>query len=232
MELARQARRWGWFLGALPFLLLAAAALLALEHGLGHVLVREDGVLEWLQVAGYVTAVVFTVRLFGRFHTAVDRVLLGAAFLGFFVVIGEEIAWGQRVLHFNITAVVEANKQGDLTLHNIGDGLRIAQVLFLVLAIAAFALPLIAHLHLRSPMVARVLRAPLWLLTWFGVAALYTGVRLVAIPHPSYRVAKISEVAELAVACGLAVVAVLTFRAADTMPLPTGQRHLSSERLS
>jgi hypothetical protein len=168
-------------------------------------------------------------RMVPRFDGVLDRALTAIAFLGLVVVTGEEIAWGQRILRFDVDAVVEANKQGDLTLHNIGNGLRTAQLLFAALAVAGMALPLIARSRWRRPKVAAALVAPIWLLTWFGMAAAYTALRLAAFPHPSYNVAKLSEVAELAVAGGLAVVAVCTYRGLESgMRRQPPSEHLSS----
>lgn len=85
-------------------------------------LVTEDGFLEWLQVAALVlTTAVLLVR---ASRTRSFSALAGAA-VAFFVV-GEELAWGSRLLDLAGTAIQEANRQGELTLHNLDHGLTMS----------------------------------------------------------------------------------------------------------
>lgn len=54
----------------------------------------------------------------GKKHVRIFYLVLGA---GMFFIAGEEIAWGQQYLHFNIPEILRPlNVQNELTLHNIG----------------------------------------------------------------------------------------------------------------
>ncbi len=84
----------------LPFA--GAAALAGLREGaLFDFLIREDSLLEWLQVAGLCGAVLFAARIatsLGRVGEVPLAGAYGLLALGCALVLGEELSWGQRLL--------------------------------------------------------------------------------------------------------------------------------------
>lgn len=142
-------------------------------------LVTEDGFLEWLQVAAL--ALTVAVLLARASRTRSLSALAGAG-LAFFVA-GEEVAWGSRLLDLSGTAIQEANRQGELTLHNLDGGLTAS---FMAVAIAG----LVGAVW--------VVRRHLPLAVWFAAPALYAAARVTHTGVISPRAAKISEALELA----------------------------------
>ncbi|QFG69782.1 hypothetical protein [Ornithinimicrobium pratense] len=85
----------------------------------------EDSLVEWMTVVCYLAAAAVAAVLVprwwrrGRRLTAIAYVVLC---LGFLVIAGEEVSWGQRVLGFEgPSALVEANLQDEANLHNLLD---------------------------------------------------------------------------------------------------------------
>ncbi|MFP5317605.1 MAG: hypothetical protein ACLGI2_04850 [Acidimicrobiia bacterium] len=193
-----------------------------------YALVAEDRWFEMLQVVGYgVAAVGFAVLA----ALVRDRTRLGAlAAVGgavlFGIVIGEELSWGQRHWDVRLAAVERVNDQGDLTIHNVGAGLALSNLGLLAVAVAGTAAPFVHRMEAvrrRLPTV-RGYRPPVWLAGWFGTAAAFTLARLTVLRTPPFNVAKLSEVAEISVAAGAAVMAVLAVRDALSLFHPAGPR--------
>jgi len=214
-------------MASLPLALFVGAAALSRSPVAFRVLVREDGVLEWLQVAGYATAAGAALILARRLAPR-RRLAAAAAGLALLlvVVVGEELSWGERLLGLEVDALQAVNDQGDLTVHNIGPALTVAQVAFFVLAgagAACCALPSWPRLARRLPTLAGL--APgVAHLPWFAAAAAYTAVRLVALPAPGYEVAKLAEVAELCLAAAAASALLSAARRAPALVAVAGQR--------
>ena len=109
----------------IPFLMVAS--LLAIKFYRPGVYyryaMREDGVLEYLSAVSYLLASVFFILSWRRSRSLGNRLVsLGyfAAGMLFFVVSGEEISWGQRILGIATPeSISEVNRQGELTLHNL-----------------------------------------------------------------------------------------------------------------
>ncbi|HKB16889.1 MAG TPA: hypothetical protein VKF62_12550 [Planctomycetota bacterium] len=111
-----------WFVA--PILLVPAVALLWwIDRPLLHSLAEEDGLFEWAQVVlfglGMATAVSVARRLGETGRRAAASLYLGAA-AGLFFVAGEELAWGQRFLHFGTPdALAAVNEKAEVSIHNI-----------------------------------------------------------------------------------------------------------------
>ena len=96
---------------------------------------REDGVVEWLTVAGLMMGCIVCVRRFIRLrkfrHAWFLFVTLALAFLLFFGS-GEEISWGQRILGLKSPEYfLEENTQKELNFHNLMvDGVKLNKVIF------------------------------------------------------------------------------------------------------
>lgn len=150
-----------------------------------RVLAGEDAVLEWLQVGALLVAAVAAAGAARRSAGARRLVAAGLA-AGCAVAVGEELAWGGRLLDVSGTALQERNEQGETTLHNVGGGL---EATFAVTALLG-ATGAVAALADRLPGVPRAVAA------WFGAAAVAAVARLV-VTDPSYEEAKLTEVTEL-----------------------------------
>lgn len=79
---------------------------------IGH----EDNLFEWLTALGFLGASVFFALTFLKEN---NLWFLGLAFI-FFFGFGEEISWGQRILHFGTPqSVQDMNVQGEFNIHNL-----------------------------------------------------------------------------------------------------------------
>ena len=203
-------------LAAAPLALYAGVAAAWQDRDLFYALVAEDRWFEMLQVVGYALAALgfaaLAVVLRGRSRFGALAAVGGA--LLFAIVIGEELSWGQRHWDVRLAAVERVNDQGDLTLHNVGAGLALSNLGLLGVAMAGAAAPFVHRVDAvrrRVPAVTGY-RPPLWLAGWFGAAAAFTVARLTVLRTPPFNVAKLSEVAEVSVAAGAAVLAGLALR--------------------
>jgi len=185
---------------------LVAVAVVAMVWALSdrayEALLTEDGPVEWLQVAALGVVFVALVRTALRTSPAWRRALTIGLAAVTFVVIGEEIAWGTRLLDLSVDAVQARNVQNEVTLHNLG-GIQGLEKSFLGIAVVGLAV---------GAWVAR--RAP-GLAVWFVGPALYGVVRVFHDQPITYRFAKLSEVLELLLYVGLARVAVDRRHASD-----------------
>ncbi len=154
---------------------------------------------------------------------SVRRVSVAAALVAavwcavFVVVVGEEVAWGQRVFGVSVPAIERVNDQGDVSLHNVGPGLALSNLGILGISLAgALSRPAAGWWSDRRGHPVRPdFLPPSFVGPWFAMAAAFTAVRL-AWPSPPARVAKFSEVAELTVALAAAISAVKLARATST----------------
>lgn len=95
-------------------------------------LTAEDDVVEYLTALGYlVAAIVFAVLAWRS--SGWQRLWFVLFAVGFFLIAGEEVSWGQRLFGFGTPAELKRdNVQGELTLHNIEgvqDNVRLLGVL-------------------------------------------------------------------------------------------------------
>ena len=183
-----------------------------------YYVVAEDRVFEWIQVGAFALAAVgcgavaVWLRRASR-PAAVVAVLWCALFT---IVVGEEVAWGQRLFDVSIPALERVNDQGDVSLHNVGPGLALSNLGILGISlVGALSRPAARWwADHRGPSVPPGFLPPAFLVPWFGLAAAFTAVRLF-LPSPPARVAKFSEVAELTVALAAAITALQAARAAS-----------------
>ena len=174
--------RWravAW-LTALACLFLLAAALRGTSAF--RTLVGEDGVYEWLQVGCMAGAAVLALRQARRSGPSLRRLALVGVGLAALLVVGEELAWGTRLLDVSVEPLQSINQQDEVTLHNLDLGLEAS-----FLGMAAVSTALAGW---------QVVRRRYELACWFAVPAVYGGLRILTAAG-SYEVAKMSEVAEL-----------------------------------
>ena len=176
---------------ALPLVVVAAVWLLR-ETWWFRVLVGEDALMEWAQVGAFAVAAWFLVRAALRTDGR-RRTVYSLAALAVGVAIGEELAWGTRLLDVDVSFA--ANDQGEATVHNIGQALDAS-----FLAITAVAVVLLAVVVVRY---RRGATTSPTLAVWLAVPAAYAAVRLVD-GDPGYALAKLSEATELLLAVAMA----------------------------
>jgi hypothetical protein len=172
--------------------LVVGSALWHLPDRLYTWFVTEDGALEWLQVAALAVVLVVAARQLQQARRwSVPFLAWGAAAAVMAVAIGEELAWGSRLVGLTVPSVQEANVQGDVTLHNLG-GMRGLSKTFGAIALVGLA-----------GAVAVVRRRP-GLAVWFALPALYATVRVLDNTPITSRFAKLSEILELVLYVALA----------------------------
>jgi hypothetical protein len=85
-------------------------------------LVAEDGIYEWATCLAYAAGAVLAAIVAVRLRTS-DRLIalaFGVLAVGLFLVAGEEISWGERLLGFQGPETLrELNRQDEANLHNL-----------------------------------------------------------------------------------------------------------------
>jgi hypothetical protein len=180
------------------------AALAVTQRRVFDAIVREDSVLEWGEVLAYGAAAVVSVRV-----ALCTRGVVGLAYgllaIAAVAAIGEELSWGQRLLHLTTPdSLAAANHQQELNVHNLGAAEPTTRFALLAAAVYGATLPL---LRPPGPFVP-----PRALVSAFAVVAVYFGLRLAVLPEPTYAQAKFSEWPELCFAAAVALTAYGTLR--------------------
>jgi hypothetical protein len=125
---------------------------------------EEDGIVEWLTVAGLIACVFVCIYRFvsllrkrGWWFLTVTLVLA----LLLFIAAGEEISWGQRILGIKSSEYfLKNNAQGETNLHNlVVNGVKINKLVFSIILIAALGiyLVIIPFLYKLSNPIRRVI---------------------------------------------------------------------------
>jgi hypothetical protein len=201
------------------FGMLVLAALFFLDREVFGLILDEDRIVEWAQVGLYLgTAGLAVVIAWDRvrrgYRVQAATWVLAALFA--LVIVGEEIAWGQRLLGLETPEVLaEVNKQDEITFHNIGETLTAFNVaLFVgsVYAIGAEAVDRRWHPFRGVPDGDRLYVPPFFLSGLFGVMAAYRIVRTFVLNQESYALTSLSEWAELCFAAGLLITLALSAR--------------------
>ncbi len=124
-------------------------------------LVAEDGIIESasaiLWFSGALAALVSILIAMRRWNENKVRIGLLLALFGFMIVCGgEEISWGQRLLHFDPPEALKSiNKQEEMTLHNIGSISIFSNAFFLVAVGFLIGIPFIER---KYPDISKYLR--------------------------------------------------------------------------
>ncbi len=109
----------------------------------------EDGVMEYMSAFFFLCCAALSAILAFKSAGQYARVAVYGIFaFVFFVMVGEEISWGQRIFNLEPTGIFESvNVQGEINLHNsfgyFADHLFIAAILMY-----GFLLPLLVHFNL------------------------------------------------------------------------------------
>lgn len=139
-----------------PFFLVGGSLAIALLYtGLGRyylspsqlaIINREDGVIESVSAFLFLACAIVSLLLAFRFtHHRARAVMHSLMALGFFILAGEEVSWGQRIFGWEtINAVNELNVQRETNIHNMGG--YIADHLFIMAVFLYGAVfPALAH---------------------------------------------------------------------------------------
>jgi len=202
--------------------LAGAALLLAVApfRRLFVALTREDGPLEWGEVAAWGLVVAFASMISRRLWATDQRLpalLYALLAFGAIFVMGEEVSWGQRIFRIDTPAALRAeNEQGETTLHNLrGIHLEYRVALFLV---GAYGSVLVyaarGWVRERWPAACDLFLPPLFLTSPFLVQAAYRGVRLFWLNEPITYLWGFGEWPELCMPAAIAAFSCLNLRRA------------------
>jgi hypothetical protein len=144
----------------LAVVILTAEVVLYLpNHGVRRWIIGEDGVVEWLTVAGFLLAFILAlVRTRAYFLLGKTAPVIFYFFLGMIClfVIAEELSWGQRIFEFQSDSFfLRHNLQKETNLHNLSlGGYKVNIVIFSILlenmvAMYFFILPLVVTKNQR-----------------------------------------------------------------------------------
>jgi len=104
----------------------------------------DSGVFEWGTVACLVAACFFAAMI-AKNTKGIQRVMFYGLAIASFVVVGEELSWGQWVFHWETPeALSEINRQQETNLHNIVDP-RLYDGLYYLISYATLALSVLAY---------------------------------------------------------------------------------------
>ena len=210
-----------WWLIALPLLGAIAVALAAPHPKLFHFLVDEDHVLEWAQFAVILAA---SIAFLGAARAASRAGRRGLAFpfvlvaVASFVVAGEEISWGQRILGLQTPEVLEnINHQGETNIHNITIVQRLFNIAELLAGAYGFFVPLLWLVSgVREQLgriVDRLLIPPLAFGSLFFLPFAYRAFRALLLPEAGNRITEYGEWPELTLYVGVLLMGVVIWRA-------------------
>jgi hypothetical protein len=213
----RVSPRWAWRIFWTPLVSAVLITLTWAVRPLFYWLLSEDHLVEWLQFALCLLAVVsawLAAAGLVRRRQWLAAVTLAVMALGCLGLAGEEISWGQRVFGF-AAAGVASNRQGEVNLHNIKaeEGIPVEElfrIIEMLIGLAGAVLPLLSRwqpARLRHPF-WRVVSPPLFLAPCFLAVFGYRFFRLL-FPAEISTVVKLQEWGEVCLYGGLALMAVL-----------------------
>ena len=202
----------------------AVALVLTVPHPrVYHFLIEEDHVIEWAQFAAILAAAVAFAVAARRAQQASRRgltILFLLVGVGAFVVAGEEISWGQRILGLATPpALAEVNHQGETNIHNISSLQRVFNLGELLVGLYGFAVPLLwasrAHDRLRLGRfrLDPLLIPPLCLGMLFFLPFAYRAFRAIFLPEAGERITEFGELPELTLYVGILVTGWVILRA-------------------
>ncbi len=182
-------------------------------------LLNEDGVAEWGQVLFFAgTGVVAALVAMNRYRRRLkgQGVLWTGLAIAMLVIVGEEIAWGQRILGLETPEILERiNNQDEITVHNIG---RVLTIFNLVLFVASVYAILAEWIQRRWNIAGRfrdgdrLYVPPFFLAGLFAVMVAYRFTRSILLTQESYALTSLSEWAELCFAFALFLTVFLSYR--------------------
>ena len=224
--LAADTRAWGlptwtrWWLLGLPFVACLALILAAPHPRLYHALIEEDHVIEWAQFAAILAAsIVFGLAGFHAWRNGRRglAILFALVAVGSFVVAGEEISWGQRILGLQTPeALDEINHQGETNIHNINGVQKIFNLGEMLVGLYGFGVPILLSIaagrRLVRRSIDRLLVPPLAFSALFFLPFLYRAFRAFFLPEAGERITEFGEVPELTLYVGILLTGAVILR--------------------
>ena len=200
----------------------AVALILTVPHPrVYHFLIEEDQVIEWLQfVVIFAASLAFAVaarrtQQAGRRRLTILFLLVG---VGAFVVAGEEISWGQRILGLATPApLAEVNHQGETNIHNINGVQKIFNLGEMLVGLYGFGVPILLSIatgrRLVRRSIDRLLVPPLACSALFFLPFAYRAFRAFFLPEAGERITEFGEVPELTLYLGILLTGAAILRA-------------------
>jgi hypothetical protein len=129
-------------------ILLTAFALFYFDYAFLDFYLEEDGLVEWLTVAGLLAGFCLCVHRFIKLFRIKNWWFLTvnlALGLLLFIAAGEEISWGQRILGIKSSEYfLKHNAQGETNIHNlVVNGVKINKLVFSTILIAVLGIYLV-----------------------------------------------------------------------------------------
>jgi hypothetical protein len=178
----------------------------------------EDRLLEWLQFAGFAAASLFALVCAWRLQKQ-GRNWLALAYvvfaMGCFLIAGEEVAWGQRIIGFGTPETLEEiNEQEEVTIHNINSIQNAANGVFLLVGLYGSVVAWLIRWATRDrgDDLVDFLVPPLFLTSAFFVIFSYKLLRYTLFPESGFTITQIGEWPEFCLALGFSVFAFLVWR--------------------
>jgi hypothetical protein len=227
-----EADEWGvsltsaWVLAIAPIVFAGLAASTVVHRPLYRAVINEDGFVEWAQLLVLVALVPMGIALAVRLWRLRERtfaLLFAIAAIGAFLIAGEEISWGQRILGWATpNDLAQLNVQGETNVHNIGNVLAFLNLGMFVITVVAGVMPFIwkwgSAGRLRD-VATTILVPPLFLASSFLFAGAYRLARYSIFPESGYVISRYGEVGELLLYGALLVFAILIYRKLPTLPV-------------
>ena len=135
-------------LGLISIFLLIGFGLSFFNPSFLDIYLGEDGIVEWLTVAGLLAGSVLCFNRFIAFFKTKNWWFLVVTFvlgLLLFIAAGEEISWGQRILGIQSSEYfLKNNAQGETNIHNlVVNGVKINKLVFSTILIIALSIYLV-----------------------------------------------------------------------------------------
>jgi hypothetical protein len=201
-----------------PLVVAIIVAVALVDRDSYDLLVNEDGILEWIELAGFVSASLLAFALARQFRGDGELVVAALYVLfavGCFFIAGEEISWGQRILGVGTPdELARVNSQAETNVHNISVLRVMFHVGYALLGFGGSVLAVVLRLRYWSSLGARLRRLvpPLFLVSSFLVLFIYRLVRIAFDSYDRSAVGRYGEVTEFALAFGLFAFAGLQVR--------------------
>lgn len=202
-----------------PFALALLAVVLIPYREAFRILANEDGIAELLR---WVSLVVLAVIYLGlavalwRHGQRLPAALYMAATLAVIFTAGEEIAWGQRIVHWIAPGTYDdISYQGETNLQTVASFLKVSNLVVMAAAFVGAVLPLVRWSVWRDrvrSIAGYALIPPAALIPAFTLEFTYRAIRLLFLPTPRNTLTKFSEITELSFHIALVVFGLLAWR--------------------
>jgi hypothetical protein len=213
-EDARITPRVAWAALLLPWVGAVLVAATNAYRPLYRALTAEDRLFEWIQVLFIAIAVVLAARaalLLWKRGEPLTALLWAVFAIGCVGIFGEEVAWGQRILHFATPATIkDVNTQASTTVHNLqGAGVNAIDLFnaaFLVVGLFGSVGAAIIRWRTRADRTRLVdlVVPPLHLASLFFLVVAYKVARFTLFRAPRRSYVTYGEYIELGLAIALA----------------------------